>query len=178
MSAFLSRSALRFLAIVRVSALALMLLLAPLPAPASEAITVAVDQAKLIRLPDKVATIVVGNPLIADISLQPGGTAVVTGKGYGSTNLMALDRTGSVLLDRQVQVEGPVDRLVTVYRGVERETYSCTPVCQRRITLGDAQTFFDANIGQAGTRTQRATGVTADSGPPQQQQGSQGGAPR
>ena len=96
-----------------------------------------VDQAKLIKLPEKVATIVVGNPLIADVSLQPGGTMVVTGKGYGATNVMALDRHGSVLVDRTVQVEGPTDKLVTVYRGVDRESYSCTPICQRRITLGD-----------------------------------------
>jgi len=36
-------------------------------------LTVALDEAKLLRLPDKVATIVIGNPMIADVSLQPGG---------------------------------------------------------------------------------------------------------
>ena len=47
-----------------------------------------------MRLPTGVATIVIGNPLIADASLQPGGLLVITGKGYGSTNLLALDRSG------------------------------------------------------------------------------------
>ena len=90
-------------------AFALGLLFVPLavPSPAAESISVIVDQAKLIKLPEKVATIVVGNPLIADVSLQPGGMMVVTGKGYGSTNVMALDRQGTVLVDRMVQVEGP-----------------------------------------------------------------------
>ena len=39
-----------------------------------------------MKLPDKVATIVIGNPLIADAALQAGGMLVITGKGYGSTN--------------------------------------------------------------------------------------------
>src|SRR5262249_42495283 len=106
----------------------------------SDAIAVNVDQAKLVKLPGKVATIVVGNPMIADVTLQPGGMIVVTGKGYGATNFIALDRGGEILVDRQIQVEGPSDRLVTVYRGIERESYSCMPTCQRRVTLGDSDT--------------------------------------
>src|SRR6201996_4221357 len=106
-------------------AFALGLLLAPTialadPAPPSKSIAVNVDQAKLVRLPGKVATIVVGNPLIADVTLQPGGMIVVTGKGYGATNFIALDRGGEILVDRQIHVEGPSDRVVTVYRGVDR----------------------------------------------------------
>ena len=40
-----------------------------------------------MKLPDKVATIVIGNPLIADAALQAGGLLVITGKGYGTTNM-------------------------------------------------------------------------------------------
>jgi len=124
----------------------------------ADAIAVNVDQAKLVRLPGKVATIVVGNPLIADVTLQPGGMIVVTGKGYGATNFIALDRGGEILVDRQIQVEGPTDRLVTVYRGVERESYSCSPVCQRRVTLGDSESYFNATMGQAGSLSSNASG--------------------
>jgi Flp pilus assembly secretin CpaC len=124
----------------------------------ADAIAVNVDQAKLVRLPGKVATIVVGNPLIADVTLQPGGMIVVTGKGYGATNFIALDRGGEILVDRQIQVEGPSDRLVTVYRGVERESYSCMPVCQRRVTLGDSDNYFNATMGQAGSLSSNASG--------------------
>lgn len=142
----------------RAFALAVLLVPSSLPAPAAESISVVVDQARLMKLPEKVATIVVGNPLIADVSLQPGGTMVVTGKGYGSTNVMALDHHGTVLLDRMIQVEGPTDKLVTVYRGVERESYSCTPVCQRRITLGDAPNYFSATLTQSGSLASQAGG--------------------
>ena len=74
-----------------------------------------------MKLPDGVATLVVGNPLIADISIQSGGMAVLTGKGYGMTNLVALDRSGAVLEQKTIQVQGARDSVV-VYRGVERES--------------------------------------------------------
>ena len=107
---------------------------APMPPP--ETVAVSVDQAKLVKLPGKVATIVVGNPMIADVTLQPGGLVVVTGKGYGATNFIALDRAGEIVVDRIIQVDGPSDhQLITVYRGIDRESYSCMPVCQRRVTL-------------------------------------------
>jgi Flp pilus assembly secretin CpaC len=132
-----------------------------LAAPDPDRIAVYVDQAKLVKLPAKVSTIVVGNPLIADVTLQSGGIVVVTGKGYGATNFIAMDRNGEVLVDRQIQVEGPSDQLVTVYRGVERESYSCMPVCQRRITLGDGVGYFRAAIDQAGSLSSQASGSAA-----------------
>lgn len=146
-----------------ISAIMLGLMFVPLAvsSPSAEQILVVVDQAKLIKLPERVATIVVGNPLVADVSLQPGGTVVVTGKGYGTTNVMALDRQGNVLIDRIVQVEGPTDKLVTVYRGIDRESYSCTPDCQRRVTLGDAPSYFNATLGQAGSLVTQATGAAS-----------------
>ena len=86
---------------------------------------------------------------------------VVTGKGYGATNFIAMDRSGEVLVDRVIQVEGPTDQLVTVYRGVERESYSCMPTCQRRITLGDGENYFKSAMDQAGSLNSQATGNAA-----------------
>src|ERR1700761_4991827 len=145
-------------------ALAAVILLAPAIALAepgfeSKAIAVNVDQAKLVKLPPKVATIVVGNPLIADVTLQPGGLIVVTGKGYGATNFIAMDRAGEVLVDRVIQVEGPTDQVVTIYRGVDRESYSCMPICQKRITLGDGDNYFKATMDQAGNLSSQASGA-------------------
>ncbi|MHC6152256.1 pilus assembly protein N-terminal domain-containing protein [Bradyrhizobium elkanii] len=134
-------------------------------APDPDRIAVNVDQAKLVKLPGGISTIVVGNPLIADVTLQNGGVVVVTGKGYGATNFIALDRSGQVLVDRQIQVEGPTDQLVTVYRGVDRETYSCMPVCQRRITLGDGETYFKSTMDQAGSLNSQASGSGAAAKP-------------
>jgi Flp pilus assembly secretin CpaC len=129
--------------------------------PSPDAIAVNVDQAKLVKLPTRAVTIVVGNPMIADVTLQNGGVIVVTGKGYGATNFIAMDRSGEVLVDRVIQVEGPTDQLVTVYRGVDRESYSCMPVCQRRVTLGDGETYFKSAIDQAGSLSSQASSSAA-----------------
>ena len=144
--------------------LGLGILLCPVAAvaePTADSIAVNVDQAKLVKLPTRVSTIVVGNPLIADVTLQTGGILVVTGKGYGATNFIAMDRSGEILVDRVIQVEGPTDQLVTVYRGVERESYSCMPVCQRRITLGDGEHYFKSAMDQAGSLNSQASGNAA-----------------
>jgi Flp pilus assembly secretin CpaC len=127
------------------------------PATASETLSVEVDQASIMRLPDHVATIVVGNPLIADVVLQSGGLVVVTGKAYGATNVVLLDRAGKILMERAIEVRSTRDNVVFVYRGMERETYSCVPKCERRITLGDSQNYFAATIGQAGTLSTQAS---------------------
>lgn len=110
-----------------------------------------------MRLPERVATIVIGNPLIADATLQSGGIVVLTGKGYGLTNMLALDRSGKVIMDKTVQVLGPgTSDLVVVYKGVERESYSCAPECERRITLGDSTNYFNATLSQTGVRNGQA----------------------
>ena len=150
-----------------IPALALGILLCPVAAVAelaADTIVVNVDQAKLVKLPGRISTLVVGNPLIADVTLQNGGIVVVTGKGYGATNFIAMDRAGEILMDRIIQVEGPTDQVVTVYRGVERESYSCMPVCQRRVTLGDGEAFFRAASEQANTLNSQASGSAAAAG--------------
>ena len=128
--------------------------------PMAGTIAVNVDQSKLLKLPGgAVATIVVGNPLIADVTLT-GGFIVVTGKGYGATNFIALDRSGAVVVDRLIQVEGPpTEQLVTVYRGSERESWSCTPNCQKRVTLGDGEQYFKSAMDQASTLSSHAMGT-------------------
>jgi len=127
-------------------------------APAfAESITVNVDEARIMKLPEGVATVVIGNPLIADATLQPGGILVLTGKGFGATNMMALDRTGRVVLSHNIEVVAPKSAdLVVVYRGMERESYSCAPVCERRITLGDSVPYFNNTLSQSGVRNREA----------------------
>lgn len=132
-------------------------------------ISVQLDQAKILKLPDRAATVVIGNPLIADLSIQPGGLAVVTGKAYGATNLVVLDKSSAVLLEKTIEVKGPEEPLVAVYRGLTRQTYSCTPDCSPRVTLGDTSKddfdkdtglptdFFGKTLGQSVTRSNQAT---------------------
>lgn len=144
------------------AAIFLLLAAAPEPAaadaPAVDVLTVVVDEARLIRMPDRATTLVVGNPLIADVSLQPGGLMVLTGKGFGQTNLIALDRSGNKLLEKNLLVKAPPG-MVVVYRGVLRETYSCAPDCEPRNMLGTAPAFFTSTLNQTVTRNNQAGAI-------------------
>lgn len=126
----------------------------------ADAVSVVLDQARLLRIPAGVATIIIGNPSIADGSLQTGGLLVVTGKGYGTTNLMVLDAKGDVIAEHQITVSAPNNGVV-VYRGADRETLNCAPVCDRTVSPGDAQAVFSAAIQQNTQRNTIATGAAA-----------------
>jgi len=147
------RASLRLL--YRLSAILLLTTLVA-PATAAEPIIVFLDQARIMQLPERASTVVVGNPLIADLTIQPGGLAIITGKGYGATNFVVLDRHGAVLTEHAVEVTGPNDKTVVVYRGIDRETYSCTPDCSRRITLGDSPEYFEKTLAETTNRNSQA----------------------
>ncbi len=128
-------------------------------APATaDTVMVMVDHAKVMRLPEKAQTVIVGNPAIADVSVQKNGVMVVTGKSFGVTNLIALDATGTLLAESLVRVGAASDSLVTVQRGLERESYSCTPTCQPAVQLGDSQKYFGEAGGQINARNALAIG--------------------
>ena len=120
-------------------------------------VDVMLDQAKVIRLPERTQTIVVGNPTIADLTVQKNGIAVLTGKSYGVTNFIALDAAGALLAESTIRVQAPSESLVTVQRGLERESYSCTPNCQPSAVLVDSNKYYGEVSGQAGQRNALAT---------------------
>jgi hypothetical protein len=132
-------------------------------AMADEKIVVHLDEARIIKLPDRTTTVVIGNPLIADISVQPGSLAVITGKSYGATNIIIMDKGGAVLTEHYVEVQGSDDKIVVVYRGGNRETYSCTPECSARISLGDDTKFFTDTLSRMSARNGQSLAAGAGS---------------
>jgi Flp pilus assembly secretin CpaC len=126
------------------------------PAAASDRVQIAVtvDRAKVIRLPENTRMVVVGNPAIADVAMQRSGVVVVTGKSFGETNLIALDAGGNMLAESNVTVQAASEAIVTVQRGLERQSYSCTPSCQPAVQLGDASPYFASVKDQAQQHSQ------------------------
>lgn len=121
-------------------------------------VTVQVDHAKVIRLPERAQTVIVGNPLIADVSMQKNGVLVLTGKAYGVTNLIALDASGALLAESFISVvQATSASTVMVQRGLERESYSCAPTCQPTMQLGDSTKYFGEVSSQASQRSAAAT---------------------
>jgi hypothetical protein len=77
------------------------------------------------------------NPIVGDVTLGKDGLLVLTGKSYGTTNLITLDGAGKVLNESTIEV-----RQVVMQRGLNRETYSCTPNCMPTVALGDETRYF------------------------------------
>jgi Flp pilus assembly secretin CpaC len=127
------------------------------PAVSAETVVVMIDHAKIVRLPEKAQTVIVGNPAIADVTVQKNGILVVTGKSYGVTNLLALDPGGNMIAESLIRVQAPSEAVVTVQRGLERESYSCSPTCQPSMIMGDAKGYFSGVGDQAGQRNNLAT---------------------
>ena len=100
------------------------------PVRAAADIEVTMNQAKIVKLSRPADTIVVGNPAIADASVQDASTIVLTGKGFGVTNLVVLDQEGSPIVDAQVTVVRQAASSVRIYRRAEVQTMSCTPYCE------------------------------------------------
>jgi hypothetical protein len=124
-----------------------------------EAVDVVIDYAKVVRLPEKVQTIIIGNPAIADVTVQPNGILVVTGKNFGVTNLIALDSSGAMLAETQIRVGSSRQDVVAVQRGMDRESYACAPACEPTPRLGDAGKHFGSALDQASARRKAALNI-------------------
>lgn len=100
------------------------------PARAEGGIPILMNEAKIVKLARPADTIVVGNPDIADASVQDATTIILTGKGFGVTNLVVMDETGAPIVDEQIFVSRQDARSVRIYRRSEVQTLSCTPMCE------------------------------------------------
>jgi len=109
---------------------------------------VAVDHARIVRISEAAATIIIGNPAIVDASVHDARTIVLTGRSYGTTNVVVLNADGGVLLDESVTVSSVENHSVRVYRQAARTTYSCLPHCEPRVTIGDEPYAFSSAVGQ------------------------------
>ncbi|WP_169833532.1 pilus assembly protein N-terminal domain-containing protein [Methylobrevis pamukkalensis] len=137
----------------------LALLAMSLAAGATEAVSVRIDQAKVMRIDSPASTVIIGNPSIADAVMQDTQTLVITGRGYGTTNFIVLDADGNAIADAQVNVQGANQDIVTIFRqGVGgRSTYSCVDVCEPATQVGDAtDTFFNPILAQQRQRNTTA----------------------
>jgi hypothetical protein len=111
---------------------------------AADDLIVKYDQSQLLRLSRPAAEIIIGNPTIADVSVQGGNLLVITGKSFGITNIIALDAERTVIQDQRVLVQRDERKVVNLQKGGKRESYNCSPQCNPSITVGDDTQYFDA----------------------------------
>ncbi|MEJ2116504.1 MAG: DUF3027 domain-containing protein, partial [Alphaproteobacteria bacterium] len=113
-------------------------------------VDVTIDEARIVRLKTDAAEIIVGNPAIADVVAQSARLLVVTGKSYGSTNVIALDASGREIYSARLGVKGNNTRIVRLYKGTLRQSLHCAPGCQRTLAIGDDKSQFE-QVADTGT---------------------------
>lgn len=102
-------------------------------------ISVKLNHARIIRLSRPAATVIIGNPEIADATVRDAQTIVLTGRGFGRTNMVILDDTGNPIIDERISVSRNEFSTLKVYRRADIETLSCEPFCERAY-LTEAET--------------------------------------
>ena len=118
----------------------------PAHAGGTQSYTVELNKTEIVRLPGAASSIIVGNPKIADVTVQSSDLIFVVGRGYGETNLIILDAQGNTMMNADLQVVNTLpDNGVRLYNGKNRETYSCIPFCGPSPVLGDTRGFISGN---------------------------------
>ena len=115
----------------------------PVKAEASGPIAVEMDHAKVLRIDGSASTIIIGNPAVADAVVHNHNTLIITGRSYGTTNLIVLDEDSNPVADEVVTVPHPGDTLIQVHRRGARYSYRCAPRCDSDLHPGDDQQYFD-----------------------------------
>ncbi|MGE0595002.1 MAG: pilus assembly protein N-terminal domain-containing protein [Hyphomonadaceae bacterium] len=123
---------------------------------AANDIRVALDQAAPIRLAGSAEGVAIGNPSIAGVSVQNDRLLFVTGRSYGTTNLVVVGAEGRVLYSGLVTVSPDETNVVMVTRGAATARLSCTPLCRPQPDIGDGATTYDPVTEQINGRSSAA----------------------
>lgn len=101
-----------------------------------------------IKLRGAASSVVLGNQNIADVAVHDENLLFVTGKSFGTTNLLVFDKAGNQIYATEVVVTVNSSNLVSVNRAGANYTYDCAPECRAVLSTGDAAEHFEEVLGQ------------------------------
>ena len=102
--------------------------------PSMADVKVEINKTTPLTLSEVPGSIVIGNPQIADVAVAQGDRIFITGKAFGTTNLIVYDPEGKQMFRSDVQVTSGSDNLVTLARGGEQVLLDCAPNCVGEIS--------------------------------------------
>lgn len=106
------------------------------PAAAQEdMIRVFMDHARILKLDRPVSKVIIGNSAVADVTVADSTMIVLTGKAYGTTNLVILDAAGEPIVDERILVSVDEANTLRVFKQAERSVYSCSPSCEEHVQI-------------------------------------------
>jgi Flp pilus assembly secretin CpaC len=103
----------------------------------SARMNVEIDQAARVQLRGQAGSVIVGNPLIADVTVVDANTLYITGKGYGVTEIIAVDINGRTVFQSEIVVsESSGTGRVRVWRGGQATEMACGSSCSPSVRSG------------------------------------------
>ena len=110
----------------------------PVAAQEEDLLRVFMNHARVLRLDRPVSKVIVGNSNVADATVADPTTIVLTGRSFGTTNLVLLDSDGNAIADERVLVSIDEGNTVRVFRQTDRSILSCTPNCEQHAVFTNA----------------------------------------
>jgi len=123
---------------MRKIALALLLAAAPAAALAGAILPVTLNEAVRITLPGPARDVIIGNPLVADVTVSDSRHLILTGKAFGQTNLIVVGQAGRTIFDRELMVPRPMTGRVTMITGDKIASFACPGECSTNPDQDDA----------------------------------------
>lgn len=97
---------------------------------AEEMMRVFMDHARVLKLDRPISKVIIGNSDVADATVADAKTIVLTGRSFGTTNLVILDIDGNAIVDERILVSIDEGNTLRVFRQTDRTVFSCTPNCE------------------------------------------------
>lgn len=104
----------------------------------SRPLNVEIDHATRVQLRAPAGSVIVANPKIADVTVVDANTLFITGKGYGVTEIVAVDALGRPLFQSQVVVSAGSAGSVRVWRGAQATEMACGASCSPSVRAAPA----------------------------------------
>jgi len=123
-------------------AAAIGLSLALAPAAFADSFKVSVDQTVAVKIAAPANSVIIGNATVADVAVHDANTILITGKAFGTTNVVVLDRAGKEIWANTLNVGGEPDTGLTIVRKGAVNSYSCVDKCRATPMVGDQPEYF------------------------------------
>ena len=114
----------------------------------AEPLVLETGKATPVRINGIASSIVIGNKNVAYVTAHNEQLLFVTGKSYGTTNLLVFDKSGREIYNSEVMVTASSSNLVTINRAGQSYSYDCSPNCKAVLSAGDEPGHFAALIDQ------------------------------
>ena len=115
----------------------------------ADPIVVESNKSTSLKLSGAAASVVIGNPRVADVAVHDANLIFITGRSFGTTNLLVFSESGEEIFAGDVVVTTNTTNLLNVNRAGASNTYDCAPTCRSVLAIGDELVYFDTLVAQS-----------------------------